>query len=65
MVRRIVGVIVEAGRGNLSADDISRMFEARSDIPAKVAAPASGLFLERVYYEGEERIRRVTPLLNL
>jgi hypothetical protein len=26
-----------------------------SDVPAKLTAPASGLFLERVYYRGENR----------
>jgi hypothetical protein len=26
-----------------------------SDLPARLTAPASGLFLERVFYEGDRR----------
>jgi tRNA pseudouridine38-40 synthase len=53
MVRRIVGVTVEAGRGNLSLDEIIGMLENISDVPARNTAPPSGLFLERVLYEGD------------
>jgi tRNA pseudouridine38-40 synthase len=55
MVRRIVGVLVEIGRGGLRADDAVRMLIEESDLPARLTAPASGLFLERVYYEGDRR----------
>jgi tRNA pseudouridine38-40 synthase len=50
MVRRIVGVLVEAGRGSLDLDEIRKMFRERSGAPARLTAPASGLFLERVSY---------------
>jgi tRNA pseudouridine38-40 synthase len=50
MVRRIVGVLVEAGRGSLDLDEIRTMFRERSGAPARLTAPASGLFLERVSY---------------
>lgn len=53
MVRRLVGVTVEAGRGKLSIRDIEAMMKAPSDIPARCTAPPSGLFLEQVLYEGE------------
>lgn len=53
MVRRIVGVTVEVGRGNLCFDEIKEMLEKTSDVPAKYTAPPSGLFLERVLYEGD------------
>jgi tRNA pseudouridine38-40 synthase len=53
MVRRLVGVLVEVGRGGLSVDEAAAMLETRSDLPARLTAPASGLFLERVYYEGD------------
>lgn len=55
MVRRLVGVLVEVGRAGLSVDDAAAMLEARSEVPARLTAPASGLFLERVYYEGDPR----------
>jgi tRNA pseudouridine38-40 synthase len=51
MVRRIVGVLVDAGRGNLDADDVGRLLTGASDLPPRLAAPASGLFLEHVCYE--------------
>jgi tRNA pseudouridine38-40 synthase len=55
MVRRIVGVLVEVGRGGLSVDAAVAMLSHRSEAPARLTAPASGLFLERVYYEGDAR----------
>jgi tRNA pseudouridine38-40 synthase len=53
MVRRMVGVLVEAGRGGLAPADVARFLERESDAPARLTAPASGLFLERVFYEGD------------
>jgi tRNA pseudouridine38-40 synthase len=55
MVRRLVGVLVEIGRGQLSEADAVAMLTTRSELPARLTAPASGLFLERVYYEGDAR----------
>lgn len=55
MVRRIVGVLVEVGRGSLPPDAASAFLRQPSDVPARFTAPASGLFLERVFYEGDER----------
>jgi tRNA pseudouridine38-40 synthase len=55
MVRRIVGVLAEAGRGGLDVAAAGRFLEERSGIPARLTAPASGLFLERVLYEGDPR----------
>jgi tRNA pseudouridine38-40 synthase len=51
MVRRIVGVLAEAGRGGLSTQDVGALLSGSSDLPPKLTAPASGLFLERVFYE--------------
>jgi tRNA pseudouridine38-40 synthase len=65
MVRRVVGVLVEAGRGHLTVDEIEGFLEEQSPVPARLTAPASGLFLERVVYPGEEGIgplRAVTPI---
>ena len=53
MVRRIVGVLVEVGRGNLSPGDVEEMLRNPSDLPARLTAPPSGLFLEQVLYEGD------------
>jgi tRNA pseudouridine38-40 synthase len=51
MVRRLVGVIVEVGRGGLTVDEAAAMLETRSSVAARLTAPASGLFLEQVVYE--------------
>jgi tRNA pseudouridine38-40 synthase len=53
MVRRIVGVLVEVGRGRKSEEDILFYLNNKSNEPAKFTAPPSGLFLESVVYEGE------------
>jgi tRNA pseudouridine38-40 synthase len=55
MVRRLVGVLVEVGRGGLTVGSAAAMLVERSELPARLTAPASGLFLERVYYEGDAR----------
>jgi tRNA pseudouridine38-40 synthase len=54
MVRRIVGVLVEVGRGNKTENDILNYLNKKSTEPAKYTAPPSGLFLENVLYEGEK-----------
>ncbi len=51
MVRRLAGVLIEAGRGGLAPDAVGRLLVSESALPARVAAPASGLFLERVFYD--------------
>jgi tRNA pseudouridine38-40 synthase len=61
MVRRIVGVLCEAGRGGLSAEDVAGFLKARSAVPARLTAPASGLFLERVFYPGEAQDLALVP----
>jgi tRNA pseudouridine38-40 synthase len=55
MVRRMVGVLVEIGRGGMPPDAIRTMLSGGSPAPARLTAPPSGLFLERVYYEGDDR----------
>jgi tRNA pseudouridine38-40 synthase len=64
-VRRMTGVLVEAGRGKLTFDDISGFFKAKSDIPAKLTAPPSGLFLERVYYKNDNIIFSADPVIKV
>jgi tRNA pseudouridine38-40 synthase len=51
MVRRLAGVLVEVGRGGLSPDRVPQLLASTSDLPPKLTAPSSGLFLERVFYE--------------
>jgi tRNA pseudouridine38-40 synthase len=51
MVRRLVGTLVEAGRGNLNPTDVQTLLRERSSKPAAWTAPPSGLFLEKVRYE--------------
>jgi len=54
MVRRVVGTLVEIGRGRLDPATIEALLAGATDVaPAKWTAPPSGLFLERVEYPGE------------
>src|SRR5215213_8906118 len=53
MVRRLVGALVEVGRGNLTAEEFGGLLQRYSNAPAAWTAPPSGLFLERVLYEGD------------
>jgi tRNA pseudouridine38-40 synthase len=53
MVRRIAGVLVKVGAGEISEGDFRKLLEGRSDPKLDVAAwtaPASGLFLEKIRY---------------
>jgi len=65
MVRRMVGVMVEVGRGGLRVQDAERFLDEPSDVPATLTAPPSGLFLERVLYPGEAPPGPLRPVLNL
>jgi tRNA pseudouridine38-40 synthase len=66
MVRRIVGVLVDVGRGGLSPDAAGSLLTGDSDLPPKLTAPASGLFLERVYYETPSAAEALTaPLIRI
>jgi len=53
MVRRMVGVLVEAGRGNLTTAEVAALLVSRSDLPARLTAPPSGLYLAQVLYPGD------------
>jgi tRNA pseudouridine38-40 synthase len=53
MVRRLVGILVETGRGTISPADVKRLLTNASDLPARYTAPPSGLFLAQVLYEGD------------
>jgi tRNA pseudouridine38-40 synthase len=65
MVRRMVGVLVEIGRGGLQPDAAARLLVDASTAPARLTAPASGLFLDRVYYKNDRRDDAVAPATPL
>jgi len=50
MVRNIAGVLIEAGKGNVTGDDLLGRLKPGSRIPAGPTAPARGLFLVSVEY---------------
>jgi tRNA pseudouridine38-40 synthase len=53
MVRRVVGVIVKVGKGEVTLEEFQRLIDGRCDSKLDVAAwtaPASGLFLEEIRY---------------
>jgi tRNA pseudouridine38-40 synthase len=51
MVRNMVGVLMEVGKGNLTRDDVEARLMPDSSIRTGPAVPASGLFLMSVEYE--------------
>ena len=60
MVRRMVGVLIEIGKGEIDPDAVSALLSEGKPgkglpTPASITAPASGLFLERVFYQGDQR----------
>ena len=60
MVRRMVGLLAGVGTGTLDPREITRALAAASDVPARLTAPASGLFLEFVHY-GDEPVAKARP----
>jgi tRNA pseudouridine38-40 synthase len=65
LVRRIVGVLGEAGRGSVAQEEIQRFLSEESGEPAKFTAPPSGLFLEKVFYEGDAQVGPMRPVMNI
>jgi tRNA pseudouridine38-40 synthase len=65
MVRRMVGVLAGVGRGTLSMNDVKGFLAEQSDAPARLTAPPSGLFLERVYYPGEPILTDLQPVIQV
>ncbi len=63
MVRRIVGVLVKIGKGEVTPEQLTKLLEGKCDARLDLAAwtaPASGLFLEKVSYAAPRR-RRARP----
>lgn len=63
LVRRVVGILVEIGRGSLTINRLEHLLRQTSAEPAKYTAPPSGLFLERVEYEKEKSAKDLQPVL--
>ena len=60
MVRRMVGVLVEIGKGDL---EMTAVESVDPGLPARLTAPAAGLFLERVFYQGDQRQWPLEPAI--
>jgi tRNA pseudouridine38-40 synthase len=65
MVRRMVGVLVEVGRGKLSEADLKIFLITKSKEPARYTAPPSGLFLEQVIYKGDKFREEFNSILQI
>ena len=65
MVRRMTGVLAAVGRGELGIGDVAGLLDRRSEIPATLTAPSSGLFLEGVYYRDDERPGPLAPAVRV
>jgi tRNA pseudouridine38-40 synthase len=70
MVRRIVGVLAAVGRGEIKAGDAGRFLEsdkrgAGGKTAAAMTAPAAGLFLEYVRYDGDPEVGPVAPVIEI
>lgn len=65
MVRRMVGVLVEVGRGNLNNNELQKLFSEVTDLPSKFTAPPSGLYLEKVYYSEKLKLPELTSWIKL
>ena len=65
MVKQMVGVLVEVGRKNFTGKDVERFLSTDTDDARKYTASPSGLYLEQVYYKGDERAKGLSPLLEI
>jgi tRNA pseudouridine38-40 synthase len=66
MVRRIVGVLAAVGRGELRPAEAGAMLtDSAPEVPtpAELTAPAAGLFLESVRYEGDRPPGPLRPVM--
>lgn len=65
MVRRMVGIMAEVGRGKMQIKEVESFFKKHNPQPARYTAPPSGLYLERVYYPGEKVEKGFKTCLNV
>jgi tRNA pseudouridine38-40 synthase len=65
MVRRMIGILVEIGRGKQNEKDLLFYLNNKSKEPARYTAPPSGLFLESVLYKNEINSRKLLPVISI
>ncbi len=65
LVRQIVGIIVEVGRGKMPVSRVANFFDVKSNEPATYTAPPSGLFLEHVWYTDRSDAGQLCGLLTV
>ena len=65
MVRRMVGVMAEVARGKLAREDVERFLTQATPELARLTAPPSGLFLERVLYPGDPPLDVPQPVITI
>ena len=58
MVRNLVGTMLDVGRGRINAEEIPKILAARVRSAAGPTAPARGLFLHSVEYDGQDATPR-------
>jgi len=68
MVRRVVGTLVQVGAGDLDRKAFEDLLSAKKPksgkgLPAEWTAPPSGLFLERVSYEGDPPLGAIESVI--
>lgn len=56
MVRKMVGTLLEVGRGKLTPDDIDKLYELKDRSKSGPTVPPQGLFMVRVDHEESFRI---------
>jgi tRNA pseudouridine38-40 synthase len=65
MVRRMMGYLLEVGRGRYKAGLTPAMFKQDRKVLAPFTAPPQGLFLERVLYPGDHFNDPISAINNL
>jgi len=65
MVRRMVGVMAEVARGAMTLEEADRLLGEPNPRVARLTAPPSGLFLERVLYPGDLPLGPPQPVLSI
>ena len=50
MIRNIMGTLIDAGRGKVTAEDVRRILKSEKRSLAGPKVPAHGLYLEKVFY---------------
>lgn len=64
-VRRMIGALVEVGRGALPPETLKRLLHSESQELSHFTAPPSGLFLEHIRYDETETLHPPQPVFPL